>query len=148
MIEKILLRLASIAMLVHDAVHTYRILLWNETDDPAQQEVIRLMTTQRFQLSGVMRSMGDRFEAFFLADSLALLFFAVVFWLLSSDPKSPLAKSVSITMFFILTAWWIVELIDLFPAAAFPTALAWLLLGIVLIRLRQVKIKPAHNRAT
>jgi len=34
MIQKILLRAASVAMLVHDAVHTYRILLWRETDDP------------------------------------------------------------------------------------------------------------------
>ena len=48
MTPKLFLRGASVAMLVHDAVHTYRILLWTKADDPAQQEVIRLMTTQRF----------------------------------------------------------------------------------------------------
>jgi hypothetical protein len=135
-IQKILLRAASVAMLVHDAVHTYRILLWRETDDPDQQEVIGLMTTQRFPFVGVMRSMGDRFEGFFLADSLALLFFAVVFWLISNDPKSSLARNILIAMFALLTPWWIVELIYLFPGAALMTLVAWLLSGVVLLRMK------------
>jgi len=81
--------------------------------------------------------MGDRFEGFFLADSLALLFFAIVFWLVSNDPRSPLAENILIAMFAILTPWWIVELIYLFPGAGLITLVAWLLSGVVLLRMKQ-----------
>ena len=133
---KILLRIASIVMLLHDAGHSSQLVLWTKTDDPAKQQVITAMTTQRFPFMGAMRSMGDGFEGFIWAASLAMLFFAIVLWLISSDTKNPLARTVLGALLIILAGWWIVELNYFFLIAAAMTFVAWLLVTIALMRMR------------
>jgi hypothetical protein len=133
---KILLRIASIAMLFHDAGHSSQILLWTKTEDPAKQEVIRQMTTKSFPFMGTLRSMGDGFEGFIWAASLAMLLMAIILWIVSSDSKNPLGKKILIALLVILTGWWIVELNYFFLFAAANTFIVWLCICISLIQLR------------
>jgi hypothetical protein len=133
---RILLRIAAIALLLHDAGHSSQILLWTKTDDPAKQEVIRQMTMKYFPFMGASRSMGDGFEGFIWAASIAMLFFVVVLWIVSGDNQNPLARKILIVTAVILAGWWIVELNYFFLFAAVNTFVVWLFILTALFQLR------------
>jgi hypothetical protein len=133
---KLLLRIAVILLLLHDAGHSSQIFLWKHPDNPGAQSVVQTMTSQRFPFMGAVRSFGEFYEGFLWAASLAMLFIAAVLWIVSNDASNSLSKKILIGTLIILTGWWIVEFNYFFLFAAANTFLAWLLVLISIIQLR------------
>jgi hypothetical protein len=139
---KLLLRIASGAMLFHLLGHSVGNATWTQTTDPVKQEVINAMTNHDFPFMGAMRSMGDYYSGYGYCVSIALLFFAVVLWLFSGAVKENIAlvyKLLVATTFF-LFAWSIDEFIFFFPFAACTTLLAALLTTIAAIQLKKQRV--------
>jgi len=138
---KILLRIAAIIMLLHAIGHTMGALTWKKTPDVAKQAVIELMTAHKFPFMGAERSMGEYYDGYGFACTLALLLIVAILWITSSvTPHSiALVKNILVVLSFILLAWGIDELIFFFPFAAAFTLLSFLLTLIATMRL----MKPA-----
>jgi hypothetical protein len=115
---KLLLRIAAILILIHGVLHTMGFSQWKQ--DPARHEVIKQMTGQRFPLMGTSRNMGEYYDGFGYASSIALFLIAILFWTVSGELSSnpSLAKKVIVVISFALVVWAIDELIYFFPFAA------------------------------
>jgi hypothetical protein len=135
---KLLLRIASIVMFAHDVGHTFGHLSWKETTDPAKREVVRQMTVNKFPFMGAVKSLGDYYDGYGFAASLALLLIASVLWVVSgSATQNPaLARKLCLLISIILLAWGIDELMFFFPFAAAFSLLAMVLTVVVLVRLK------------
>jgi len=90
---------------------------------------------------GAERSMGEYYDGYGFACTLALLLIVAILWITSSvTPHSiALVKNILVVLSFILLAWGIDELIFFFPFAAAFTLLSFLLTLIATMRL----MKPA-----
>lgn len=137
---KLLLRTASIVMLLHDLGHTFGALTWKQSEDPAMQEVIKQMTENKFPFMGVVRSMGEYYDGFGFATTLALLFIAAVLWVTSNvtSQNVGLVKNILTVTSVILLLWGILELVYFFPFAAAFSLLAFLLTTIATLRLKKI----------
>jgi hypothetical protein len=135
---KLLLRIASIVMFAHDIGHTFGHLSWKETPDPAKREVVRQMTQNRFPFMGAVKSLGDYYDGYGFAASLALLLIAAILWIVSgSATQSPaLARKLCLAISIILLAWGIDELVFFFPFAAAFSLLAMVLTVVALVQLK------------
>ena len=134
---KLLLRIASIVMLAHDVGHTFGHLSWKETPDPSKREVVRQMTENRFPFMGAVRSLGDYYDGYGFAASLAMLLIAAILWVVSgSATQSPaLARKLCMSISIVLLAWGIDELVFFFPFAAAFSLLAMVLTVVALVQL-------------
>jgi hypothetical protein len=135
---KLLLRIASIVMFAHDVGHTFGHLSWKETPDPAKREVVRQMTENRFPFMGAVKSLGNYYDGYGFAASLALLLIAAILWLVSgSATQSPaLVRKLCLVISIILLAWGIDELVFFFPFAAAFSLLAMVLTVVALVQLK------------
>src|SRR5471030_2277133 len=126
---KLILRTASIIILLHNAGHIMGTLTWKQTDDPAKIEVIKQMTDHKFPFMGTVRSMGNYFDGFGLATTLAFFLIAIILWIVSdtTEQNKGICKKIILTISIILLAWGIDELIFFFPFAAAFSLLASLL---------------------
>lgn len=117
---KLPLRIASVVMLLLDLGHTLGALTWKQASDPPQQEVIRHMTGKKFPFMGTTRSMGEYYDGYGFASTLARLLIAIILWLVSNANQQTrdLSKKITLTISIILVLWGIVELIFFFPLAA------------------------------
>jgi hypothetical protein len=134
---KILLRVAAILILIHAVLHTIGFGSWKNDPDPAKHQMIQLMTGQKFPFMGVSRNMGEYYEGFGYACSIALLLIAFLLWVTASEATSnpTLSKKIILILSFGLLFWGVDELIYFFPFAAGLTLLAsvcgfWSLLGL------------------
>jgi hypothetical protein len=132
---KILLRIAAILILIHAVLHTFGFSGWKT--DPARREVIQQMTGQKLPFMGASRNMGEFYDGFGYASSIALLLIASLLWIVSGELLSnrSLAKKVILILSFGLLFWGIDELIYFFPFAASISLLAcicgfWSLFGL------------------
>lgn len=135
--SKILLRIASILMLFHDIGHTLGHSGWKHAPDPAKQAVIDQMTGSKFPFMGASHSMGDYFEGYGYAATLALLLISAILWIVSdtSVQNNSMVRKILIVTTAILLAWGIIELIYFFPFAASFTLLSMLLTGLAIFNL-------------
>ena len=117
---KLLLRIASILILIHGILHTTGFSQWKQDPDPAKHELIKLMTGQRFPFMGTSRNMGEYYDGFGYADSIALFLIALLLWIVSGELLSnrSLAKKIIVVVSLSLLAWAIDEFIYFFPFAA------------------------------
>ena len=138
---KILLRMAAIIMLLHAIGHTMGALTWKKTPDVSKQAVIEFMTAHKFPFMGVERSMGEYYDGYGFACTLALLLITAILWITSNvtPHTTALVKNILFVLSFILLAWGIDELIFFFPFAAAFSLLSFLLTLIATLRL----MKPA-----
>lgn len=136
---KLLLRAASVVMLIHDLGHTYGALTWKQSEDPEMQIVIKQMTENKFPFMGAMRSMGEYYDGYGLVTTLALLFIAAVLWITSSvsSQNAGLVIHLLLVTSIILLLWGIVELVYFFPFAALFSLLSFLLTTIAALRLKK-----------
>jgi len=134
---KILLRVASIVMILHDVGHMIGSLTWKQTAELEKQQVIEQMTEHRFPFMGAMRSMGDYYDGYGYASALAILLISVILWIVSgSAAQNPsLAKNILITISATLLLWGINELVFFFPFAAAFSLFAIALTFIALLQL-------------
>jgi hypothetical protein len=123
---KILLRIAAILILIHGVLHTTGFSQWKNDPDPAKHELIKQMTGQKFPFMGSTRNMGQYYDGFGYASSIALFLIAVLLWLVSGElSASPsLAKKVIVLISFALLLWAIDEMIYFFPFAVCITTAA------------------------
>ena len=138
---KLFLRIASGLMIFHLIAHSFGHYGWKQTSDPIKQEVISQMTEHKFQFMGTDRAMGDYYNGYGYAVTIALLFFAIVLWLVSSSLKdnAALAFKLLIATIACLFMWSIDEFIFFFPFAACITLLAAILTLVAILQIRKQK---------
>jgi|SRR6185369_15941055 len=81
---KIILRIASISMLLHTIGHTIGAMTWKKDPDPAIQQVVDKMISQKFVFLGALRSIGDFYEGYGITMIFVLLLMAVLLWQLAN----------------------------------------------------------------
>ena len=123
---KILLRIAAVLIFIHSVLHTYGFNTWKEAPDPVYKTVVDGMTGHTFPFMGAVRSLGNFYEGFGYASSIALFLIAIVLWLVSGEisRSENLAKKIIYAVGIALVAWGIDELIYFFPFAAAITLTA------------------------
>ena len=117
---KLLLRIAAALMFIHCILHTIGFTGWRTDTEPARQAVIKAMNGPRLPFMGTDRNMGDYYDGFGYASTIALLLIAVTLWIVSGElvSGSALAKKIILTLVIILVFWGIDEIIYFFPFAA------------------------------
>ncbi|MBV8389231.1 MAG: hypothetical protein JO080_05470 [Mucilaginibacter sp.] len=123
---KILLRIAAILILIHCVLHTYGFNTWKEAPDPIYKSVVDGMTGHQFPFMGATRTLGNFYEGFGYASSIALFLIAIVLWLVSGETSrgANLAKKIIYAVGIALVAWGIDEIVYFFPFAAAITLTA------------------------
>jgi hypothetical protein len=123
---KILLRIAAILIFIHSVLHTFGFSTWKQAPDPVYKTIVGGMTTHTFPFMGAVRSLGNFYEGFGYASSIALFLIAIVLWLVSGETSrsANLAKKIIYAVGIALVAWGIDELIYFFPFAASITLTA------------------------
>ncbi len=103
---------------------------WRKATDPAVRPVIAEMTGPKFPFMGAVRSMGDFYDGYGYACSIAMLLFVVLLWLIGGDEAGgsggPLGRRLTLVAAVALLVWGIDELIFFFLFAACTTLLACL----------------------
>ncbi len=135
MLPKLLLRIAAILILFHAVAHTFGHSKWKKATDGVKQEIITQMTAHSFPFMGVKRSMGDYFEGYGYACTLALLLIAFLLWIVSAE-TSGFGKKMMAGISVCLLLWSIDEFIYFFPFAAIITLLAALLSFVALFKIK------------
>lgn len=115
---KILLRIASILMFIHCALHTMGFNSWK--DDPDKQGVVKAMNGPKFPFMGANRNMANFYDGFGYASTIAMVLIVVSLWLVSGElaKGSSLARKMTMTLGIILILWGADEIIWFFPLAA------------------------------
>lgn len=123
---KILLRIAAILIFIHSVLHTFGFSTWKQAPDAVYKTIVDGMTTHTFPFMGAVRSLGNFYEGFGYASSIALFLIAIVLWLVSGETSrsADLAKKIIYAVGIALVAWGIDELIYFFPFAASITLTA------------------------
>src|SRR6185436_4776750 len=122
---KLLLRIAAGLMIFHLAGHSFGHMNWKQDVNPERQEVINQMLGHQFPFMGAVRSMGDYYDGYGYASSIALTLMAVILWIVSGslNEKSGLAFKITVTLTIALFLWSMVEFMFFFPFAACTTLL-------------------------
>lgn len=138
---KILLRIASGLLIFHLVAHMLGHSGWKRADEPLKQEIINKMIGHEFPFMGAERSMGDYFEGYGYASTVALAFMAAVLWIISGglNTNKELSYRVLLSLALALLFWSIIEFIYFFPFAASITLLSCLLTFASAIQLRGSK---------
>jgi hypothetical protein len=126
---KILLRIAAILIFIHSVLHTFGFGTWKQAPDPVYKAIVDGMTGHKFPFMGTVHSLGDFYDGFGYASSIALFLIAIVLWLVSGETSrsANLAKKIVYAVGVALVAWGIDELIYFFPFAASITLTAAIL---------------------
>jgi hypothetical protein len=120
---KLLLRIAAILILIHCVLHTFGFTTWKQAPDSAYKSIVDGMVNHKFPFMGAIHSLGDFYDGFGYASSIALFLIAVLLWLVSGE-RTGLSKKITIVTGIALVAWGIDELIYFFPFAAIITLTA------------------------
>jgi hypothetical protein len=129
---KILLRIGAILIFIHSVLHTLGFGTWKQAPDPVYKAIVDGMTGHKFPFMGAIRSLGDFYEGFGYASSIALLLISIILWFVSGETSrsANLANKIIYAVGIALVAWGIDELIYFFPfAAAFTLTAAVLTLS-------------------
>jgi hypothetical protein len=126
---KILLRIAAILIFIHSVLHTFGFSTWKEAPDAVYKATVDGMTEHKFLFMGAIRSLGEFYDGFGYASSIALFLIAIVLWFVSGETSrsANLAKKIIYAVGIALVAWGIDELIYFFPFAAAITLTAAIL---------------------
>lgn len=123
---KILLRIAAMLIFIHSVLHTFGFGTWKQAPDPVYKAIVDGMIGHKFPFMGAIRSLGDFYEGFGYASSIALFLISIVLWFVSDETSrsANLAKKIIYAVGTALVAWGIDELIYFFPFAAAITLTA------------------------
>ncbi|WP_448699548.1 hypothetical protein ACFGVR_21170 [Mucilaginibacter sp. AW1-3] len=131
--SKLLLRIASILMLLHSIGHTFGALTWKEAPNAAVGQVITAMQSVHFPFMGRQVSFGLFFEGYGISMIFVLLLITILLWLLSNNPQP--AFIVVLAIFLLLLG--VTEYIYFFPFAAAFTLLSGICTGLTIFKTRQ-----------
>lgn len=123
---KLLLRIAAILIAIHGILHTIGHSGWKNAPDPVEHQVISQMTGHKFPFMGAVHSLGDYFEGYGYACSIALVVIAILLWITSGalETNQTFAGKIILTISLGLFVWAGDELIYFFPFAAALTFVA------------------------
>lgn len=111
---KLLLRIASLVMLLHTIGHTFGALGWKKAPNDAVAKVIIGMQTNHFEFMGRSATLANFYEGYGIIMILVLLFVSLMLWFLSTAPTIQL---VTLSGIFLVTMA-VAEYIYFFPFAA------------------------------
>lgn len=117
---KILLRVASVIMLLHTLGHTMGALTWKDAPNAAVKQVIVGMPGNRFDFMGRSVSIGDFFAGYGYSMIGVLLLVSILLWLLSVEPNKRFVLAVGLFLLFLS----VIEFVYFFPFAAAFSLLA------------------------
>lgn len=117
---KILLRIASVIMLLHMLGHTIGALTWKDAPNAAEKQVIDGMLGNRFDFMGRSVSIGDFFAGYGYGMIGVLLLVSILLWLLSAEHNRRFILALGFFLLFLS----IIEFIYFFPFAAAFSLLA------------------------
>ena len=137
---KILLRIASAVVIFHDMGHTLGAVTWRQSPDPIKQMIINQMIEHKSPFMGAMRSMGEYYEGYGYAATIALLLIGIILWLVSavSLQNLDMVRKILIAIGVSLLLWGADELIFFFPYAAAFSLVASLLTFLAVFNLKKV----------
>jgi hypothetical protein len=125
---KLLLRIASIIMLLHAVGHTSGTLNWQATTDPSVHNVVQGMVNQHFIFMGKLSSLGMYYSGFCFTTTFMLLFITVLLWVLSNHAvNEPLTKKIGIMLCVFLFVLAFVEYVYFFALAVVLSSIAGVL---------------------
>ena len=111
---KILLRAASMLMLLHAAGHTIGALTWKQAPNATIQQVVTSMLSNHFDFMGRSISLGAFFNGYGIIMIGVLVLLSILLWLLAAEPNPKIILLVSLFLLFM----GICELVWFFPFAA------------------------------
>ena len=139
MTAKLLLRIASILMLLHTIGHTIGALTWKDAPNPAVGQVVSGMQSQHFDFMGRSVTLGGFFEGYGFTMIGVLLLVTIFLWLFSSQSANPLTKSLLPVLALFLLVMGVIEYIYFFPFAAAFSFLAGLCSVVALVVIKRGK---------
>ncbi len=136
---KLLLRIASILMLLHTIGHTIGSLTWKDSPDPAVAKVVQGMINQHFEFMGRSATIAMFYSGYGFILICVLLFVVALLWVLSNHASNqPLTKQVALLLFLFLLALAIIEYICFFVLPGALSLLAAISTGIALIKINKL----------
>ncbi len=123
---QILLRIASILMLLHTAGHTMGALTWSDAPNAAVAQVVKGMETVHFAFMGRQVTLGLFFSGYGFINIGVLLMITAMLWLLSANGNNNLFSGFTGLLGVFLLMMAILEFIYFFVFAAVISALAGL----------------------
>jgi hypothetical protein len=126
MTPKLLLRIAAVLIFIHCFLHTIGFSGWKHPTDPLERQVVEQMTGHKFPFMGASHSLGDYYDGFGYACSIALFLIAAILFIIAADLPSnvSLSRKIVLVLSIALLVWGVDELIFFFPFAAGITLLA------------------------
>ena len=139
---KLILRIATLVILVHILGHIRGHAGWKTPKDPGQQEVVNQMLTNKAPFMGAVRSMGDYFEGYGQILTVVLVMMMAMTWIISGHaaqhPK--IASTILAPLAGCFIAISVIEFIYFFAFAASISLVAGVLIGVASWQLANVKI--------
>lgn len=123
---KLLLRIASILMLLHTIGHTMGALTWTEAPNAAVARVVKGMETVHFAFMGRQVTLAMFFNGYGFINIGVLLMISAMLWLLSGNAGSKLFGGFTVLLGVFLLAMGVLEYVYFFAFAAAFSVLAGL----------------------
>ncbi|MDB5144602.1 MAG: hypothetical protein JWQ66_3315 [Mucilaginibacter sp.] len=117
---KLLLRIASILMLLHTAGHTIGALTWKEAPNARVATVVAGMQNEHFVFMGKSLTLASFFDGYGFGMIGVLLLVSMLLWILSEEPVRRILLVLGLFLIFL----GVNELIYFFPFAAAFSLLA------------------------
>ncbi|HWZ16420.1 MAG TPA: hypothetical protein VNW95_14365 [Mucilaginibacter sp.] len=121
---KLLLRIASVIMLLHTVGHTFGALGWKNAPNAAVAAVIAGMQREHFDFMGRSATIAAFYEGYGIMNIFVLLLLSTSLWLLSGYATNPVARSMSAVLGIFLVIMSVCEYIYFFPFAALMSLIA------------------------
>lgn len=138
---KLLLRIASVIILLHAVGHFLGVANVTKGETDEENQVIHAMTDHRFLVMGRMHSFADFLTGFGWVGEVMLIFIAYLLWLNGSlaDSQPGISRKLSLAIFVTLLANVVLEYIYFFPVAYGMTTLAAIITGLAFVKTRDVQ---------
>jgi hypothetical protein len=130
---KILLRIASVIMLLHLAGHSMGAFTWKQAPNPAVGRVIAGMEQEHFDFVGKSVTLASFFDGYGFINIFILILLICLLWLLSTSSDRRLLWPVTLYLF----AQTILEYIYFFPLPAMMSLTAAILCALALYSSRR-----------
>ena len=124
---KLLLRIASIVMLLHTVGHTLGALTWKQAPNDTIAKVVQGMEQNYFDFLGRQVSLGMLFQGYGVEMIFVLLLLVSILWLLGNFIENLLSQKLLPLLFFFLVCFAACEWIYFFPVPAIMSSIAALL---------------------
>jgi len=121
--SKILLRIASAIILLHNIGHTIGHSGWKKAPDEVNRRAIDAMTSNEFVFMGEKSTYARFYDGYGYGGTLTLLLAMILLWMLSGV-ESKLSKQLAMVTGLFLVLWAVMEYLYFFPLAAGMTFVA------------------------